>query len=176
MLKKNMISCVVLDIDDTLVSKDCLDTVVSYVALVAGTVVLALGYVLQGVLLVALSTLRLWSLPRLPPATKAVLKQIKSKRIPIYISTARWWPLVTPRLLSEIGIPFSHVFFRETWDKPESKLRNLSRIQSLTNLSPQNILFIDNELSNIERTKSAGYNTIHVPFGLQKNTIENIEL
>ena len=66
MLKKNMISCVVLDIDDTLVSKDCLDTVVSYVALVAGTVVLALGYVLQGVLLVALSTLRLWSLPRLP--------------------------------------------------------------------------------------------------------------
>ena len=92
MLKKNMISCVVLDIDDTLVSKDCFDTVVSYVALVAGTVVLALGYVLQGVLLVALSTLRLWSLPRLPPATKAVLKQIKSKRIPIYISTARWWP------------------------------------------------------------------------------------
>ena len=61
-----MISCVVLDIDDTLVSKDCFDTVVSYVALVAGTVVLALGYVLQGILLVALSTLRLWSLPRLP--------------------------------------------------------------------------------------------------------------
>ena len=45
--------------------------------------------------------------------------------------------LVTPRLLSEIGIPFSHVFFREKWDKPESKLSNLSRIRSLTNLSPQ---------------------------------------
>ena len=171
-----MISCVVLDIDDTLVSmEDCFDTVVSYIALITGVVVLARGYVLQGVLFVALSILRLWSFPRLPPITKEVLKYLKTKRVPIYVSTARWWPLVTPKLQSEIGIPFGHVFFREKWNKPESKLRNLSRIRHLTNLSPKNILFIDNELENIEKIKLAGYNTVHVPMGLQKNTLENIE-
>ncbi len=169
-----VVSCVVLDLDNTIVPKHCLWFIVaSYACLIVAMVLVARGVFGWGAVLLLVGIASMW-FPYIPEQTKEAIEYLKANGIPLYANTSRVWPFVSPKTLCTLNIPLSRVFFRSAWNKPLSKARNMARIQLDVNFPVEKILFVDDDLQNINRVKLDGYATLHTTKLLQKPMLQSL--
>ena len=56
-----------------------------------------------------------------------------------------------------LGVPFSHVYFRASWDKHVSKIINMRRIQDRANCDDRSLVVLyENEAETLSAVEKAG--------------------
>ena len=163
---KQMIKVVVVDIDGTLVpDKEYVRTSISYGLVVLAVISIIYQQTFGAAALIIVAVGLLWCSNTLNGVNEAI-QHVREKSVKVYLSTARYWPLISPFLLARLQISPDRVYFRTTQNKSLSKLRNMQQIQQHEQCRVEEMLLVDNEESNLSLVKNAGYQTLHAPHGL----------
>ncbi len=80
----------------------------------------------------------------------------------VFINTARPWPLVSPKTLWVLSVPFDHVYFRSAWNTVDSKIINMKKIQARTKKKPSELWLYDNHRSIVDAVEKEGFRSILV--------------
>ena len=84
---------------------------------------------------------------------------------PVFVNTARPWPFVSPVTLWALGVPFSHVYFRASWDKHVSKIINMRRIQDRVKCDDRSLVVLyENEAETLSAVEKAGYTVVETHY------------
>ena len=93
------------------------------------------------------------------------VRPLRDVRPPVFVNTARPWPFVSPITLWAIGVPFSHVYFRASWDKHVSKIINMRRIQDRVGCEDRSLVVLyENEAETLSAVQQAGYTAIETHY------------
>lgn len=168
---KQMIKVVVVDIDGTLVpAKEYVRTSISYGLVVLAVISIIYQQTFGAAAIIIVAVGLLWSSNTLNGVNEAI-QHVRGKSVKVYLSTARYWPIISPFLLARLQISPERVYFRTTQNKSFSKLRNMQQIQQHEQCRVEEMLLVDNEESNLSLVKNAGYQTLHAPHGLHTSLL-----
>lgn len=88
--------------------------------------------------------------------------QLPESEYPVFVNTARPWPLVSPVTLGCLGVPFHRVYFRCAWEKPTSKILNLRKIQAVT--GARRLVLYDNNRRICAAVREAGFDAVEADY------------
>ena len=98
----------------------------------------------------------------------ALTARVKPLKVsgPLFVNTARPWPLISPLTIFVLGVPLSNIYFRSAWDTTASKVRNMDSIHQIIGKhhSRESIVLYDNCRANIRAVKLHGYSGVVVQY------------